>query len=235
MAAIVGHELAEAVTDPHLDAWYDLGSNENADKCAWTFGTVQTAPNGSAYNVTLGGRNYLLQQLWANDSDGYCTLQWPAPIPSNQWFNLVSKTSGLCVDVPTWPGDGNGQQPGTQLQEYYCWDGPMQKFQFTPVYGGYEITVQNSGQQWDVAGGPAAIYDGTPVIQWPYWGGSNEIWEVSDPGPDGYVTISALSSARTLDAVYTPATNYATVAGTLLQQWSYWGGANQRWMLVPAD
>lgn len=235
MADVIAHELAEAVTDPQINAWFASGVQEIGDKCNWNMGAEQTAPNGSQYNVTLGSRNFLIQQLWTNDSDGYCTMQWPAPIPSGQWFNLVSKASGLCADVPTWPGDGNGQQPGTQLQEWYCWDGPMQKFMFTPVPGGYEITVQNSGQQWDVAGGPAAIYDGTPVIQWPYWGGSNEIWEVSDPDADGYVTISALNSARTLDAVSTPQTNYAQIAGTPLQQWVYWGGANQKWRLVPAQ
>jgi hypothetical protein len=36
---VSGHELSEALTDPHLDAWYDSKGAENSDKCAWTFGT----------------------------------------------------------------------------------------------------------------------------------------------------------------------------------------------------
>ncbi|MBV8831339.1 MAG: RICIN domain-containing protein [Acidobacteriaceae bacterium] len=235
MASVIAHELAEMITDPTFAAWYRSNSDEMADVCSWTFGTQFAAPNGSRYNVTLGGRNYLLQQLFANDSDGYCTMAWPTSVPSDQWFNIVSKESGLCVDMPTYSGDNNGQQPGTQLQEWYCWDGPMQKFRFTPAAGGYEITVQNSGQQFDVAGGPSAIYDGAPVIQWPFWGGSNEIWEVSDVGSDGYLTISAFSSGRTLDAESVPQTNFANLAGTPLQQWNYWAAANQRWKLVPAQ
>jgi hypothetical protein len=46
MVSIVAHELEEATTDPDLNAGYDSRGEENADKCAWTFGTTSTAPNG---------------------------------------------------------------------------------------------------------------------------------------------------------------------------------------------
>lgn len=39
LANVSGHELSEALTDPHLDAWYDSNGAENSDKCAWSFGT----------------------------------------------------------------------------------------------------------------------------------------------------------------------------------------------------
>jgi hypothetical protein len=65
------------VTDPDLNAWYDQRGNENGDKCAWNFGAVRTAPNGSKYNVTLGRAKYLLQQIWANASGGYCAIHYP--------------------------------------------------------------------------------------------------------------------------------------------------------------
>ena len=35
---VSGHELSETLTDPHCNAWYDQQGDENADKCAWTFG-----------------------------------------------------------------------------------------------------------------------------------------------------------------------------------------------------
>jgi hypothetical protein len=60
MASIISHELEESTTDPLLNAWYDATGAENADKCAWTFGTV----TNSSYNVTLGGMHFLIQQNW---------------------------------------------------------------------------------------------------------------------------------------------------------------------------
>lgn len=74
MASIIAHELEEATTDPNLNAWYDHRGYENADKCAWTFGATSTASNGSAYNVTLGGVQYLIQRNWVNASGGYCSM-----------------------------------------------------------------------------------------------------------------------------------------------------------------
>ncbi len=76
MASIIAHELEEAASDPDLNAWYDTRGNENADKCAWTFGTESTASNGSKYNMTLGTRQFLIQQNWVNASGGYCAKSY---------------------------------------------------------------------------------------------------------------------------------------------------------------
>ena len=76
MASIIAHELEEAVTDPDLNAWYDTRGYENADKCAWTFGTESTASNGSKYNVTLGTTKFLIQRNWVNASGGYCSMSF---------------------------------------------------------------------------------------------------------------------------------------------------------------
>lgn len=77
MASIIAHEFEEAITDPDLNAWYDRRGSENADKCAWTFGTTSTAPNGSLYNMVLGGSEYLIQRNWVNASGGYCATSYP--------------------------------------------------------------------------------------------------------------------------------------------------------------
>ena len=74
MASIIAHELEEATTDPDLNAWYDRRGNENADKCAWTFGTEYTTANGAKANMKLGTRDYLIQQNWVNASGGFCAL-----------------------------------------------------------------------------------------------------------------------------------------------------------------
>jgi len=56
LANVTGHELSEAITDPHLNAWYDNGGAENSDKCAWTF----HAP------VVLGSSSWKVQGNWSN-------------------------------------------------------------------------------------------------------------------------------------------------------------------------
>ena len=75
MVNVAAHELEEAVTDPLLNAWYDNGGNENADKCAWNFGTSYTAANGSKANMKLrDGHDYYIQQNWLNVGNGSCAL-----------------------------------------------------------------------------------------------------------------------------------------------------------------
>lgn len=76
MASVLAHELEEAVTDPDLNAWYDTQGRENADKCAWKFGTTYTVSNGSQANMKLGARDFLIQQNWLNASGGLCTLSY---------------------------------------------------------------------------------------------------------------------------------------------------------------
>ena len=51
LANVSGHELSEAETDPHLNAWYDRQGNENADKCAWHFHLNSTFSNGSVWKI----------------------------------------------------------------------------------------------------------------------------------------------------------------------------------------
>jgi len=76
MASIIAHEFEETTSDPDLNAWYDSRGAENADKCAWTFGTTSTASNGALYNVTLGGKQMLIQRNWVNSGAGGCAMSF---------------------------------------------------------------------------------------------------------------------------------------------------------------
>jgi hypothetical protein len=76
MASVIAHELEESATDPQLNAWYDSTGAENADKCAWTFGTEYTTANGAKANMALGSRNYLIQRNWVNAGGGSCALSY---------------------------------------------------------------------------------------------------------------------------------------------------------------
>ena len=78
MASVILHELEETVSDPDLNAWYDSRGMENADKCAWTFGSTYTLANGSLANMKLGTRDFLIQRNWLNASGGLCTLSFPS-------------------------------------------------------------------------------------------------------------------------------------------------------------
>jgi hypothetical protein len=63
VSIVAGHELAESITDPLLNAWLDASGNEIADKCAWTdLSTIATS---------LG--NFAVQPLWSNAANG-CVL-----------------------------------------------------------------------------------------------------------------------------------------------------------------
>jgi hypothetical protein len=67
MASVLIHEIDETITDPFLNAWYDNKGAENADKCAWTFGTSTTV-SGYKYNVIAGSTKYYIQQNWLADN-----------------------------------------------------------------------------------------------------------------------------------------------------------------------
>jgi hypothetical protein len=76
MASVMAHEIEESTSDPDLNAWYDRRGYENADKCAWTFGTTYKVSNGALANMKLGTRDFLIQRNWVNASGGYCALSY---------------------------------------------------------------------------------------------------------------------------------------------------------------
>jgi hypothetical protein len=92
---VLSHELEEANTDPQLNAWYDTTGAENGDKCAWNFGTeFLSTKNGSGYaNITVGGRDYLVQQNWLNANGGGCYQGYTSPAPSKLTTVTVSPAS----------------------------------------------------------------------------------------------------------------------------------------------
>jgi hypothetical protein len=60
----VAHEFMEAITDPHIDAWYDQSHAEIADKCNYGYQSCVTLPNGS----------WQIQSEWS-DAIGGCQQQ----------------------------------------------------------------------------------------------------------------------------------------------------------------
>jgi len=97
MTSVIAHELVEAVSDPLLNAWFDAAGNENADKCAWTFGAT-TLLNGSHYNMIASGRKYLIQQNWVPIGAGSCAM---ALSPLAATTSVASKKAMLTKSIPS--------------------------------------------------------------------------------------------------------------------------------------
>lgn len=72
----LAHETEETTTDMLGSAWFDHRGAENADKCAWTWGTTYTTSNGGTANMNLGGKDFLVQRNWVNAGSGGCALSF---------------------------------------------------------------------------------------------------------------------------------------------------------------
>lgn len=91
VSILAGHELAESITDPLLNAWFDSSGYQNgeiADKCAWV----------GLQNLTTSGGTFAVQPLWSNALNG-CVSALPAPIP----FSDDNQHVACPVDTLTWP------------------------------------------------------------------------------------------------------------------------------------
>ncbi len=66
----LAHEQTETITDPFGDAWSDEDGEEIADICLSNFGRRLGGAGGSAWNESIAGGHYFLQELWSNDSGG---------------------------------------------------------------------------------------------------------------------------------------------------------------------
>lgn len=60
VSIVEGHELAETITDPLLNAWYDSSGEENGDKCAWT----------GLHTISTSRGTFAVQPLWSNAAGG---------------------------------------------------------------------------------------------------------------------------------------------------------------------
>ncbi|MES2476832.1 MAG: RICIN domain-containing protein [Verrucomicrobiota bacterium] len=88
--------------------------------------------------------------------------------------------------------------------------------------GTYEIQCVSSGQALDVSGGSTA--NGAAVIQWPYNGGRNQLWNFI-PTTNGYYQIKSANSGLNLNVTGGSASN-----GALVVQWPFGSGNNDQWL-----
>jgi serine protease len=148
VSIVEGHELAETITDPQLNAWFDSGGSEIGDLCAWqNLSHVQTF-NGS----------FAVQPLYSNAAGGCVSA-------SDTGTMVSGLSSGLCVD-----DNGLSTADGTSVQIWGCNGGSNQ--QWTLNTNG---TLTDYGKCMDING--LGTSDGTKVQLWTCNGGWNQVWE----------------------------------------------------------
>jgi hypothetical protein len=95
--SVVAHEVAEAISDPYIDAWYDLDGLENADKCNF-FPAVanlvnKTSKKGPIYNAKIGGTYYLIQTEYDNNLNRCPAVLWLDPDTSTSSMSTTTAKS----------------------------------------------------------------------------------------------------------------------------------------------
>jgi hypothetical protein len=179
----VAHEVAEAATDPLLNAWVNNPGTaslvENADLCNLNFGATRSMGNGAIFNTTLGGRNYLIQQNWVPLGKGFCAQRY---VRKNDvfWYNdgarIVSmwqmidgstvRSFGVALNlgatqIPVGTGDFNGDGQDDILS----WDSSSGAATIWTMSGNKQIASSTSpgapSLDWRARG--AADFDGDGI------------------------------------------------------------------------
>jgi PKD domain len=97
----MSHEHNEMITDPEDDAWINSSGEEDGDLCITTFGPAIGGSGATAYNESIHGGHYFLQEEWSN-ADGGCAPRARAdslsfavsPPPStSRWLTLSGQAS----------------------------------------------------------------------------------------------------------------------------------------------
>lgn len=78
----ISHEHNEMVTDPQGDAWINAKGFEDGDLCLTNFGPVLSGAGATAWNETIHGGHFFLQEEWSNASSS-CQ---PRAKPQALWF-----------------------------------------------------------------------------------------------------------------------------------------------------
>jgi lysophospholipase L1-like esterase len=91
-----------------------------------------------------------------------------------------------------------------------------------PFAGVYQIQSVSSGQSLDVSG--ASTANGAAVVQWPYVGARNQLWNFI-PTSNGYYQIKSANSGLDLNVSGASTTN-----GGLIVQWPFGSGNNDQWL-----
>jgi IPT/TIG domain len=105
IAGGLSHEHSESVTDPELNAWYDIRGFEVGDKCrtlkaGTEFGEpLGRAPDGSNYNQLINADRYWYQQEWSNAAGGCQQRLAERPVVKKVAPKSGSASGGTAVNI----------------------------------------------------------------------------------------------------------------------------------------
>lgn len=92
------HETEETATDPvsltvppYFAGWLDRNGEENADKCAYTYGSTLAVNSLDYWNVTVGDKPYLIQRNWSNLTPQGCRIGLSGTGPGSKNGDGVAK------------------------------------------------------------------------------------------------------------------------------------------------
>jgi hypothetical protein len=183
----------------------------------WTTSAIMV--NGILFAAVGGGEHsattatHHLQAI--NPTNGAIT--WSAAIGQFHW------TSPIVANGIVYMCDGNSGGFGSGLNgNLHAWS--LGGGAAAVPDGTYKIVNLNSGLVIDATGQQTTNH--TPVEQYTYSGGSNQLWTVTSLGGGQYKVIG-LQSGRALDVVAA-----GTANGTAIDLFDYSGKANQRWNIT---
>jgi hypothetical protein len=180
------------------------------------FGVPMT--NGKAYLSAPGTDRevtYLQGMTNVMHDLGIGAIYWPGLRDGDSYSMFTFNGKSLTVN-----------NPSGLIRLQYAWDDTIieQPYGTFTAETIYKIINKNSNKSLDVNNGSTA--DGGNIIQWDYWGGTNQQWSLNSLG-SGYYSIINRNSNKALDV-----NGGSTNAGAGIIQWSYWGGANQQWHVI---
>jgi hypothetical protein len=196
----LSHEMAEAITDPEGDAWFDAKGFENGDACAYVYGTLG-GPAGAHFNQTINGHHYLTQEEFSNAD--WLPLTAPTHEPCLQTIAPVAPTvtgvapaSGAIAGGTSVTITGTGLTAaiavsfGTTPATSYTVVGDTQVTAVAPAHaaGSADVTVTTPGRTSAAVSADSFTYVAAPTVS-----------SVSPPsGPVGTsVTITGTDLATT--------------------------------------
>ncbi|MBV9338287.1 MAG: PKD domain-containing protein [Solirubrobacterales bacterium] len=148
----ISHEHNEMVTDPDGDAWTDAQGNEDGDLCLMQFGSNLGGSGLTAWNESIHGGHFFLQEEWSNADSG-CK---PRARPDSLWFALArQRPLGRLVSFSAHGSAPQGRLIGFQ---WFFGDGRMgfgRRVSHTfKLPGSYRVLVRaiDSWGNWAFAG-----------------------------------------------------------------------------------
>ena len=145
-----------------------------------------------------------------------------SPVVPLGWVSLVSQNSSKCADI-----SGISISPGALVHQWTCLGADNQKFRFVPTMGGYQVSVKNSALQLAIFGTAQNTDDGERLIQYPFDGQPNQVFNLR-PMTDGTYEIIAKHSGKCLDV-----SGVSKEDGAAIQQWTCLNQPNQKWSFIP--